>query len=322
MPPTCTICKSRNAIYTRRYSGESLCSRCFCLSIESKVKATIARHDMLRYDDKIAIGVSGGKDSMALLYILTKLEKSFPKAKLVAITVDEGIRGYRDEALKVTEKSCRRLGVEWIVTSFKQSFGYTLDEIVGILSEREKRGKGLTPCAYCGVLRRRALNSTVRSLGATKLATAHNLDDETQTILLNILHGDPLRLAKVRPVSIQANSSFVCRIKPFCEVPERETTFYAYLRGIEFQNIPCPYSTAALRNDIRTMLNRMEEKHSGLKYTVYRSAEKLRSPIENVMKMERLRNCTTCGEPTIQETCQPCKMLRNLGLDKHQEECS
>jgi len=321
MPSTCTICRSRDAIYTRRYSGESLCSRCFCLSIENKVKATIARYDMLRYDDRVAIGVSGGKDSMALLYILAKLEKSFPKAKLAAVTVDEGIRGYRDEALKIAEKGCRRLGVEQIVASFKQSFGCTLDEIVGILSEREKSGKGLTPCAYCGVLRRRALNSAVRSLGATKLATAHNLDDETQTILLNVLHGDPLRLARVRPVSIQAHSSFVCRIKPFCEVLERETAFYAYLRGIEFQNIPCPYSTAALRNDLRFMLNRMEEKHAGLKYTVYRSVEKLRFPIQNVMKIERLRNCTTCGEPTIHEICQPCKMLRSLGLDNRQGEC-
>lgn len=252
---------------------------------------------------------------MALLHILTKLEKSFPKAQLAAVIVDEGIHGYRDEALKIAERGCKRLGVELIATSFRQSFGHTLDEIVGILKDREKGGKGLTPCAYCGALRRRALNSLVRSQGATKLATAHNLDDETQTILLNFFHGDPLRTARVRPVSAHAHPGFVCRIKPFCEVLERETTFYAYLRGIEFQKIPCPYSGAALRNDIRTMLNRMEEKHAGIKYTVYRSVEKLPFPFEDVMKKVRLRNCTSCGEPTINETCQPCRVLRNLGLD-------
>jgi len=296
----------------RLYSGEKLCTRCFCRSIENKVRATIAKYDMLRFDDKIAIGVSGGKDSMALLYILAKLEKSFPKAKLVAITVDEGIRGYRDEALKIAEKGCRKLGVEHVVVSFKELFEYKLDELVERLREKERNEGGLTPCAYCGVLRRRALNSAARNCGATKLATAHNLDDETQTILLNILHGDPLRIARVRPVSPPTHSSFVRRIKPFCEVLEKETTLYAYLKKIEFQGIPCPYASTALRNDIRSMLNRMEEKHPGIKYTVYRSAEKLWFSLKDVMKVEKRKNCKMCGELTVNEICQPCKMLQTL----------
>jgi len=164
------------------------------------------------------------------------------------------------------------------------------------------------------VLRRRALNSAARNLWATKLATAHNLDDETQTILLNILHGDPLRIARTKPVSSLSDSSFVCRIKPFCEVLEKETTLYSYLRKIEFQSVPCPYASTALRNDIRTMLNRMEEKHPGLKYTVYRSAEKLWSSLENVGSSEELKNCELCGEPTVNEMCQVCEMLEILSI--------
>lgn len=314
MLSTCTMCKRRDAIYMRPYSGEKLCTRCFCRSIENKVRATIAKYDMLRFDDKIAIGVSGGKDSMALLYIMVKLEKSFPKAKLTAITVDEGIKGYRDEALKIAENGCHKSGVEHIVVSFKGMFGYKLDELVERLREKQTSDGGLTPCAYCGVLRRRALNTAARSCGATKLATAHNLDDETQTILLNILHGDPLRIAKVRPVSSYIHSSFVSRIKPFCEVLEKETTLYAYLKMMEFQSIPCPYAPTALRNDIRTMLNRMEEKHPSIKYTVYRSAEKLWSSIENASRAraEKPKNCRICGEPTVNEICQPCKMLQYL----------
>ena len=310
------MCKRRDAIYTRPYSGEKLCSSCFCHSIENKVRAAIAKYDMLRFDDRIAVGVSGGKDSMALLHILTRLERSFPQAELIAVTVDEGIRGYREEALKIAEEGCKKLGVEHVIVSFKELFGYKLDELVERLHDKKKNGGGLTPCAYCGVLRRRALNSVARRCGATKLATAHNLDDEAQTVLLNILHGDPLRIARARPVSSATHSHFVCRIKPFCAVLEKETTLYAYLRKFEFQNIPCPYAPAALRNDIRTMLNRMEEKHPGIKYTVYRSAERLGSSIENAVKTERLRNCRTCGEPTINEICQPCKMLLNLKSHK------
>lgn len=310
----CTMCKRRDAIYMRPYSGERLCGRCFCRSIEDKARATIAKYDMLRFDDRIAIGVSGGKDSMALLNILVKLEKSFPRAELTALTVDEGIRGYRDEALKIAKRECRQLGVEHVVVSFEQMFGCGLDELVEKLREKRPDSSGLTPCAYCGVLRRRALNSTARDIGASKLATAHNLDDETQTVLLNIVHGDPLRIGRARPVSSSVDSSFVCRIKPFCEVLERETTMYAYLKKIEFQGIPCPYASAALRNDVRSMLNRMEEKHPGLKYTVYRSAEKLWSSIESADKAEKPKNCRICGEPTVNEVCQPCMMLQGLNI--------
>ncbi len=310
----CTVCKRRDAIYVRPYSGEKLCTRCFCSSVENKVRATIAKYNMLHFDDKIAVGVSGGKDSMALLYILAKLEESFPKAKLTAVTVDEGIRGYRDEALKIAKKGCQKFGVKLFIVSFKELFGYRLDELVERFCEREINGEGLTPCAYCGVLRRHALNSAARDCGATKLATAHNLDDETQTILLNILHGDPFRLVRVRPVSLFTHSSFVRRIKPFCGVLEKEITLYAYLKEIEFQGTPCPYASTALRNDVRVMLNRMEEKHPGLKYTVYRSAEKLWLSLENVVRMEKLGTCVFCGEPCVGGVCQVCGLLGGLGL--------
>lgn len=312
MSTPCTICERREAIYRRVYSGENLCGRCFCRSIEDKVRATIARHSMLRFDDKIAIGVSGGKDSLALLHILAKIENGFPKAKLTALTVDEGISGYRDEALRIAKDTCHSLGVEHVVASFEELFGHRLDELVRRVERKTAKAEGLTPCAYCGVLRRRALNLTARSAGATKLATAHNLDDETQTILLNIFHGDPLRIARAQLMLSSTHPQLVPRVKPLCEVLEKETTLYTYLKGIDFQNIPCPYSGEALRNDIRTMLNRMEEKHPGLKYTVYHSAERLSASLASVRRAESLRTCRLCGEPTANEICQPCKLVRAL----------
>lgn len=249
---------------------------------------------------------------MTLLSILTKLEESFPHAELVAITIDEGIDGYREEALGIAERGCRELGVEHLVTSFKELFGHKLDELVEKLRAKEVFKGRMTPCSYCGVLRRRALNSAARNWGATKLATGHNLDDEAQTILLNILHGDPLRIARATPVSPFPHPHFVSRIKPLSEVLEKETVMYAYLKKIEFQNIPCPYATEALRNDIRAMLNRMEERHAGIKYSLYHSSEKLRPFIDMAATSENLGNCKICGEPTANIICQPCKMLETL----------
>jgi len=298
----------------RPYSGEKLCAKCFIGSIEDKVRATVAKYEMFQHDDKIMVAVSGGKDSVTLLHILAKMEKDYPKASLYAVTVDEGIKGYRDEALKFAVKNCRKLGVEHRVTSFKDLFGVKLDELVKIIEEKTRVKSGLTPCAYCGVLRRRALNVAAREAGADKLATAHNLDDETQTILLNMVHGDALRIARVKPFLTERHLKLVQRVKPLCEVPEKEIAFYAYLRRIEFQGVPCPYAVTALRNDIRVMLNRMEEKHAGLKFTLFKSAERIRPALERMAEEVKLRECKFCGEPTVDSVCKVCSMLRELNV--------
>lgn len=305
----CTICKVREAFYARLYSGEKLCARCFLESIEDKVRATIARHNMFEFNDRIAVAVSGGKDSLSLLHILFRIEKSFPKASLCVVTVDEGIKGYRDEAIKIVTENCKELGVEYFTISFKSLYGYTLDEIVGRIKRKEAE---LTPCSYCGVLRRKALNVAAKRAGATKIATAHNLDDEIQTFMLNIIHGDPLRIARTSPVFEDKEMGLVPRVKPLCEVLEREITLYAYLRGIRFQENPCPYAGAALRNDVRNTLNRLEEKHPGIKYTIYRSAERIREIIKNKIPKITLNQCKICGEPTVSEICQACQLLQNI----------
>ena len=309
-PVICTACKTRDAFFSRPYSGEKLCKRCFTKSIEEKARATVAKYRMLKFDDRVAVAISGGKDSTSLLHILAKMQRDHPKSSLVAITVDEGIKSYRDEALKLAAENCRKLGVEHHVVSFKQLFGFTLDEIVKL--QRQKGEGNLTSCAYCGVLRRRALNMTAREIRADKLATAHTLDDETQTILLNIFHGDVLRIAKVKPVTDEVHPKLVRKIKPFCEIPERETALYAYVKKIEFQSRPCPYASEALRNDARVMLNRMEEKHPGIKFTIFKSIEKIRPALEEVAKKEGLGECGECGEPTTARICRTCQLLRSI----------
>jgi len=299
----------------RSYSGERLCGKCFTRSIENKVRATIARYDMFKPSDNIMVAVSGGKDSVTLLHILAKIEREFPKARLCAVTVDEGIRGYRDEALKFAAENCRKLGVKHVVTSFRHLFGVELDELVTRLRELSRQNlEGLSPCAYCGVLRRRALNLIARKSKVDKLVLAHNLDDEAQTILLNIMHGDAPRIARVKPVLEEKHRLFVPRVKPFYEVPEKEIAFYAYLKKIEFQSVPCPYASTALRSDIRTMLNRLEERHAGTKFTVLKAIEKIRPALETVAQETILQECTLCGEPSVGEVCKPCQMLQQLGI--------
>jgi uncharacterized protein (TIGR00269 family) len=308
----CTICKRREAFFFRPYSGEKLCKKCFSISVEDKVRATVAKYDMLKYNDRIAVAVSGGKDSLSLLHILAKIERSFLNASLVAVSVDEGIRGYRDKAIKMAAENCKELDVEHFIVSFKELYGYAQDEIVKRLKRKES--SGLTPCAYCGVLRRKALNIAAREVNANKIATGHTLDDETQTILLNILHGAPLRMAREKPLTDKVHPKLVQRIKPFCGIPERETTLYAYTKKMRFQDTSCPYASEAMRNPIRLFLNRMEHKHAGTKFTIFKSIEKIRPAIEKIVKKEELNECIKCGEPTTERICKACQMLQELGM--------
>jgi uncharacterized protein (TIGR00269 family) len=307
----CSACKRRDTFFFRPYSGESLCKKCFVESIEAKVRATIAKYQMFNYDDRIAVAVSGGKDSISLLHVLTKMERHHPEASLVAVTVDEGIKGYRDEALEIAAANCKKLGIEHHTVSFKELYGFTLDGIVA--KARLKGRRELTSCAYCGVLRRRALNLAAREVEADKIATAHTLDDEVQTILMNIFRGDILRLAKEKPVTDDVHPRFVRKVKPFCEIPEKESTLYAYVKNVRFQDTPCPYASEALRNDVRFMLNRMEEKHVGTKFTVFKSIERIRPALDEIVKKDDFRDCVECGEPASSDLCRTCEMLKKIG---------
>jgi len=300
----CSYCDNA-AIYTRDYEGASFCSRCFRHAIEERVRRTITTSQMLNYDDHVAVAVSGGKDSLTLLNLLAKLEKHFPKSRLTAISVDEGIRGYRDEALSLAKNACDKLDVEWHVVSYQELFGITIDEIA-------RRPRDQTPCAYCGVFRRKAINRAAHMVGATKIATAHNLDDEAQTVLLNMMHGDPLRIVRSSPILRDPRARFLTRIKPLCEIPEKEIVLYAYLTGLEFQSVACPHGGEALRNDIRAFLNQMEQKHPGSKFTISRSAERLRELLATTVPVSPLNECEKCGDPTPHRICEACSMVQAI----------
>ena len=239
---------------------------------------------------------------MTLLNILVKLEQKFPLSKITAICIDEGIEGYRDEALRLASRECERLNIKQVIISYHELFGTTTDEIV-------KRNLGRAPCSYCGVLRRKAINRAAAMVGATKIATAHNLDDEVQTVLLNMLHGDPLRILRSAPILRDSRGKFLTRIKPLCKVPEREVVLYAHLKGLEFQSVACPHGNEALRNDIRTFLNQMDQKHPGTKFTLQRTSERLRGFCGSMPTPIELNACERCGDPTPHRYCEACLMM-------------
>jgi uncharacterized protein (TIGR00269 family) len=298
----CSYC-SREAVYYQRYSGKHLCRRHFTSFFEKKVRAVIKKYGMIESGDRIAIALSGGKDSVTLAKLLLELYGGRRDLEFLAITIDEGIEGYRDKTLEVAREVTRSLSIEHYVAKFEDNFGAKLDEMV-------KVGEKL-PCSYCGVFRKYLLNRAARELTATKLATAHNLDDESQTILMNFINADIDRLARLIPQRDQ--EGLIRRIKPFMELYEKEVVTYGFLKRYPMIFDECPYSYFPVRAFVRDFIYELENKYPGRKISILRSFEKLSDCLRVTNPQIELNRCKICGEPTSKDVCQACKLVGELG---------
>jgi uncharacterized protein (TIGR00269 family) len=297
----CDRCQN-TAAYSRRYSGESLCSQCFSNSILRKTAKTISKYNMIQNGELVCVAVSGGKDSLALLDVLSKMSKNH-NFRIHAVTIDEGIPGYREEALGIVKKFCNELGVEHSVYSYRDLFDLTLDESLK-LREEEK----VSSCSICGTFRRRAMDHAAKEIGSDVIATGHNLDDTLQTFIINTLSGDTNKIGWMDP---DTSDNSLRKVKPFCEIYESEIVFYAFTNNLPFQTEPCPHMNEGIRTEIREFLNNLENSHHGIKNSMYRSVLRISQIMRDSNYKERTK-CTNCGAECTGKICSVCKMLVDL----------
>ncbi len=308
----CSFC-GRRAAYNRRYAGVLLCDRCMIKSVGRRFRRAISEHKLVSPGERVAVAVSGGKDSVTCMHLLADY-CGRKNCELIAVTVDEGIKGYRNESLSIARENAKMLGVKHVTVSFKQTFGVTLDRIVKLAERKKTR---LNPCTYCGVMRRSLLNQAARELGADKLATAHNLDDETQAIMLNYVRADFSRLYRLGP-SYSPREGFVPRIKPLRDVPEKEVALYALLKKIDVHFGVCPY-VGGIHVEIREFLNRLEANHPNSKFMIMRMFDRMKPYLAEAVPEFEMRKCKVCGEPTSSTMCKSCELLKGLGLERKQK---
>ena len=300
----CDRCENIVA-YSRKYSGENLCADCFSISIIQKTTKTISKYNMIESGDVVGVAVSGGKDSLSLLQVMKKISLNH-NFKLKAITVDEGIPGYRDEALGIVEEFCKKLDIEHRVYPYSSLFGTTLEQTLE-LRENEKTSS----CSICGILRRRAIDYGAIDLGVDVIATGHNLDDMLQTFIINIISGDTKKIGWMDP---DTSKNKIRKIKPFCEIYENEIVFYAFTNEIPFQSEECPHMNEGIRTEIRNFLNSLEKSHSGIKNNMYRSILKISSTLKDSSNSE-WKTCSKCGNECTGEICSVCSTLNSLRLN-------
>jgi cytoplasmic tRNA 2-thiolation protein 1 len=215
------------------------------------------------------------------------------------------VAGYRDEALDHARSAAAQLGVEHLTVSYRDLFGFSLDEALNLKEERD-----VSACSLCGVFRRRAIDLAAESAKVSVVATAHNLDDCVQTFMMNLLHGDVARLGWLDP-AYNDDSFAVRRVKPFMEVHEEEVALFAFLSGIPFQSVSCPYMHEGLRTEVRDYLNWMEASHPGIKNVLLRSSLDVISLYAGADRKASTL-CSGCGKPSSSGLCSVCRMKATI----------
>ncbi len=301
----CDKCKA-GAIAFIRYSGAHLCRKHFCEFVEKRVKHELRRQIDLKGGERIAVAVSGGKDSTVALHIMAEVIGRRRDLEMCAITVDEGIEGYRASSIPIVKEACDALDIEHIVVSFQDMYGVTMDRVAA--AERE-----LSACSYCGVLRRGAMNRAARDWKATHLATGLNLDDTAQSVLMSFSRGDVERLARLGPHR-KVQEGLVPRIQPLRSIPENETTLYALARGLKFHDLECPYAPEALRNSYRDVVAQLEDRYPGTRHSIVKSYDEILPALKGIYPPAKLSTCA-CGEPTVSSRCKVCELVGSLAKD-------
>ncbi|PWR73606.1 TIGR00269 family protein [Methanospirillum stamsii] len=295
----CSQCNNP-AVFLDREKKTHLCKDHLIQSVEEEVMRYL--NTISDLPETIGIAFSGGKDSTALLTVFSRIKADIP-CRFIALTVDEGIEGYRQDTIRAAEDTCSKLGVKHHIISFSDIFGSSLDTLV---SESDRNA-----CTICGILRRRALEILAREQGIRVIATGHNQDDHAQTALMNAITGDVKKVF----AGYGPSTWYARRIKPFARVSEREVTLYAMLTGF-FRDLPeCPYAITSLRGEVRTLLYRYEREHPGAMRNAALCEEELREKLGGTFRREPYQTCTGCGWPGSGKICQVCMVLRRPSLD-------
>ena len=215
--------------------------------ILSKMRKAIEDYDMIQDGDKIAVGLSGGKDSVTLLYALKNLQIFYPKKfELMAITVNPGFDNFDTELLN---KIADDVGVELVIAS---------SDIKTIVFDIRNEKN---PCSLCANLRRGILNSVAKEHGCNKIALGHNEDDVLETFLLNMIYAG--NMSTFAPISYMDRSNMTL-IRPLIYTPEKYMKNFIKRNNIEIMPKVCPMDGQSKREYALELLKGIEiqYKHS------------------------------------------------------------
>ncbi len=268
MPPTaCALCTDSRAVIIRPKNHQKLCKACFISTFEREVHDTITASALFQPGERIAIGASGGKDSTVLASVLKTLNERYNYGlELLLLSIDEGIKGYRDDSLETVKRNAVQYDMPLEIVGYDELYGWTMDQVVAQVG---KKGN----CTYCGVFRRQALDRGAAKLSIKHVVTGHNADDVAETVMMNLLRGDLPRLARATSIVTASPASEIKRSKPLKYAYEKEIVLYAHHKKLDYFSTECIYSPEAFRGSARTLIKDLEKIRPSSILDIVRSGE-------------------------------------------------
>ena len=221
----------------------------------SRVRSCVDRYSMIEDGDRIAVGVSGGKDSLALLCVLSELRKFYPeKYDLCALMLDMGFDASETVGAAPSDTSeiaelCSRLGVEFHVKR---------TEIARVIFDVRKESN---PCSLCARTRRGSLHDLAKEYGVNKLALGHHFDDAAETVMLNLFF--EARIGCFSPVTYLSRKDLTM-IRPLLLTEERDIKTFVKKASLPVMKSPCPMDKTSERAKMKDMLHAFDREHRGL----------------------------------------------------------
>ena len=238
--------------------------------ILSYVRRGVDDYEMIKDGDKIAVGVSAGKDSLALLCAMAELRRFYPKKfELCAVTVD---MGFEDFDLTPIREMCESLNVEYHVVP---------TQIAKIIFDIRKEKN---PCSLCAKMRRGALYNYAKSIGCTSVALGHHFDDVVETFMLNLFYEG--RLGCFQPVTYLSNTD-IYLIRPMLYMPEKDVRYFASRNELPVIKSPCAADGNTEREEMKKLLHGLEKNNKGLRYRIFGAIQ--RGEIDGFREIGRMQ---------------------------------
>ncbi len=235
--------------------------------LTSLVRRCVEDYDMIQEGDRIAVGISGGKDSLALLCSLASLRRYYPKKfTLAAITI--GI-GFEDMDFSGVRELCRRLDVDYI---------YVESDIRHVVFDVKQEKN---PCSLCVKMRKGLLNDTLVANGITKVAFGHHMDDAVETYLMSLIYEG--RISCFRPVTFMDRSG-VTQIRPMLYADEAMTASVARRYSLPVVKNTCPMDGVSKRQDVKELIQKLSLEQKDFKPKVFRAIQRFPMPGWEVVK--------------------------------------
>lgn len=223
----------------------------------SFIRRAVDEYCMIEEGDKIAVGVSGGKDSLALLTGLWNLQMFYQKSfELCAITVDMGFEG---TDFSTIEAFCEELEIEYKIVK---------TDLARIIFDVRKESN---PCSLCAKMRRGILHDNIKQMGCNKIALGHHFDDVVDTFMLNLFNEG--RLGTFSPVTYLSRKD-ITLIRPLIFAPEKDIEYFARQNRLPVVKSPCPEDKHTDRENIKRLLSTLERNNKGLRHRIFVAIKK------------------------------------------------